>query len=64
MLANQFAQALVRTVAGARSRGRPLFYTVAGGAVLFACEIKALLADERVSHELGIGALNQVFTYW
>ncbi len=43
---------------------RPLFYTVVGGTLLFASEIKALLADERVSHEWDLAALDQVFTYW
>jgi asparagine synthase (glutamine-hydrolysing) len=43
---------------------RPIFYTQAGGAFLFASEIKALLADRRVSAELDPVALEQIFTYW
>jgi asparagine synthase (glutamine-hydrolysing) len=43
---------------------RPLFYTVADGTLLFASEIKALLADPRVSRELDLVALDQIFTYW
>lgn len=43
---------------------RPLFYTVADGTLLFASEMKALLADPRVSHEWDLQALDQVFTFW
>lgn|SRR5579859_1764592 len=43
---------------------RPLFYAVAGGALLFGSEIKALLADERVSASPNVAALDQTFTYW
>lgn len=43
---------------------RPLFYTVAGGALLFASEIKALLADPRVPRRPDPQALDQVFTFW
>jgi len=43
---------------------RPLFYTVAGGTLLFASEVKSLLADPRASHEWDLAALDQVFTYW
>lgn len=43
---------------------RPLFYTVADGALIFGSEIKAILADPRVEAEIDPVALNQVFTFW
>jgi asparagine synthase (glutamine-hydrolysing) len=43
---------------------RPLFYTLAEGALVFGSEIKALLADRRVHGELDPIALDQIFTYW
>ena len=43
---------------------RPLFFTIAGGAMIFASEIKAILADKRVTPELDPVALGQVFTFW
>ncbi len=43
---------------------RPVFYTVADGALIFGSEIKALLADRRVAAELDPTALDQIFTYW
>jgi asparagine synthase (glutamine-hydrolysing) len=43
---------------------RPLFYAEVAGALLFASEIKALLADPRVPRALDLEALDQVFTYW
>jgi asparagine synthase (glutamine-hydrolysing) len=43
---------------------RPLFYAQAGGRLLFASEIKALLSDPVVSRELDPVGLAQVFTYW
>lgn len=43
---------------------RPLYYTVSGGALIFASEIKAIFADERVSHDLDPRILDQVFTCW
>lgn len=43
---------------------RPLFYTLAEGALVFGSEIKALLADRRVRRELDPMALDQIFTYW
>ena len=42
---------------------RPLFYTIADGALVFGSEIKALLASGRVRAELDPVALDQVFTY-
>jgi asparagine synthase (glutamine-hydrolysing) len=43
---------------------KPLYYQQGGGRVRFASEIKALLADPGVSHELDLRVLDQVFTYW
>ena len=43
---------------------RPLFYTVAGGQLLFASEIKALAVHPAVELELDPIALDQVFTFW
>jgi asparagine synthase (glutamine-hydrolysing) len=43
---------------------RPLFYTLAGGELTFASEIKAILADHRVPAQLDPVALDQVFTFW
>ena len=43
---------------------RPLFYTKVQGALVFASEIKALLADKRVRAEIDPITLDQVFTYW
>ncbi len=43
---------------------RPLFYTQAGGRLLFASEIKSLLACPEVEAELDLTALDQIFTFW
>ncbi|HSJ54485.1 MAG TPA: asparagine synthase (glutamine-hydrolyzing) [Anaerolineae bacterium] len=43
---------------------RPLFYTIVGGQLLFASEIKALLAHPNVKAELDPDSLDQVFTFW
>ncbi|MEI6044652.1 MAG: asparagine synthase (glutamine-hydrolyzing) [Chloroflexota bacterium] len=43
---------------------RPLFYTLAGGKLSFASEIKALLACPKVERKPSKETLNQVFTYW
>ena len=43
---------------------RPLFYTVAGGALIFASEIKSLFMEPRVRREIDPAALGQIFTYW
>ena len=42
----------------------PLFYTVVDGALIFGSEIKAILADQRVSAEIDPISLDQIFTYW
>lgn len=43
---------------------RPLFYTRAGGSLIFASEIKSILTDARVKAELDPLSLDQTFTYW
>jgi asparagine synthase (glutamine-hydrolysing) len=43
---------------------RPLFYTVADGALVFGSEIKAILADARVTASPDPVALHQIFTFW
>ncbi len=47
-----------------RAGVRPLFYTSIGGSLIFASEIKSILADPRVKAELDPVALDQIFTYW
>jgi len=66
----QFAIAIWNTrdrslfIARDRLGVRPLFYTVAGGALVFGSEIKAILADPRVAAAIDPVSLDQVFTYW
>src|SRR5262249_41453668 len=43
---------------------RPLFYTVAEGALIFASEIKAIMVDGRVKAEIDVQGLDQIFTFW
>ncbi len=43
---------------------RPLHYTLQDNALIFASEIKAILADGRTEAELDPVALNQIFTFW
>jgi len=43
---------------------RPLFYTQVGNTLLFASEIKALMADRRVSAELNPTVVEQIFRFW
>ena len=43
---------------------RPLYYTIQGGALVFASEVKALLQFPGVSAELDPIALDQCFTFW
>jgi asparagine synthase (glutamine-hydrolysing) len=43
---------------------RPLFYTQVGDVLIFASEIKAILADRRVRAEMDPVALDQIFTFW
>ncbi len=42
----------------------PLFYTVVNGTLIFASEIKAILADPRAPRALDPVALEQIFTFW
>jgi asparagine synthase (glutamine-hydrolysing) len=43
---------------------RPLYYTQIGGILLFASEIKALLAHPGVSRVLDVESLDDIFTFW
>jgi asparagine synthase (glutamine-hydrolysing) len=43
---------------------RPLYYTTAGSAFIFASEIKAILVHPRVGRHLDLQALDQIFTFW
>ena len=43
---------------------RPLFYTIVAGVLIFGSEIKAILADARVSATIDPLALEQTFTFW
>ena len=43
---------------------RPLFYARGGGVLVFGSEIKAILADSRVSAQMDPVALDDVFTFW
>lgn len=43
---------------------RPLFYTQTDHALIFASEIKAILAEPTVRAEIDPVALDEVFTYW
>ncbi|RPJ28434.1 MAG: asparagine synthase (glutamine-hydrolyzing), partial [Planctomycetaceae bacterium] len=43
---------------------RPLFYTVVGDQLLFASEIKALLAHPDVKAEMDPDSLDQIFAFW
>ena len=43
---------------------RPLFYTQANKAFIFASEIKAIFAVPGVTREIDVHGLDEVFTYW
>lgn len=54
-----------RILAGRDRMGiRPFYYTCAGNDLLFSSEIKAFLADERVSLSLDARGLDQICTMW
>ncbi|HEY6005025.1 MAG TPA: asparagine synthase (glutamine-hydrolyzing) [Anaeromyxobacter sp.] len=42
---------------------KPVYYTIAGGRLLFASEVKALLAHPDVARRLDLAALNQYLTF-
>ncbi len=69
-LNGQFAIALwdrrARRLVLARDRVgiRPLFYTLAGGRLCFASEVKALFTQPRVERRLDLRALAEAFTFW
>jgi asparagine synthase (glutamine-hydrolysing) len=43
---------------------RPIFYTQAGNDLIFASEVKAILAHPGIAAEIDPVALDQIFTYW
>lgn len=43
---------------------RPVFYTTIADDFIFASEIKALLADRRITPEFDPVAIDQIFTFW
>jgi asparagine synthase (glutamine-hydrolysing) len=43
---------------------KPFYYTVCGDQFIFASEIKAILANNKVKRELDQKAMDQVFTFW
>ena len=43
---------------------RPLFYTITGQTLLFASEIKSILAHPAVTRAIDLQALDQIFTFW
>ncbi len=69
-LNGQFAMAIWDTaeerlfLARDRVGVRPLFYTLAGGTLFFASEIKGLFQNREVSREFDPENLNQIFTFW
>ena len=69
-LNGQFAIALWDTqrrrlvLARDRTGIRPLFYTEAAGRLLFASEVKALVALPKVQRRIDFQALAEIFTYW
>lgn len=43
---------------------RPLFYAIQDGQLIFASEIKAILASQRVDARIDLQSLNETFTFW
>ena len=70
MLNGQFAftiwDSVNRKIFIARDRvgKKPLYYTVCGNQFIFASEIKAIFANNKVKRELDHKAIDQVFTFW
>ena len=70
MLNGQFAftiwDSVNRKIFIARDRvgKKPLYYTVCGNQFIFASEIKAIFANNKVKRELDHKAMDQVFTFW
>jgi asparagine synthase (glutamine-hydrolysing) len=58
--------ARTRTLVASRDRlgVRPFYYTVAGGELIFASEIKALFAHAAVSREIDPRGVDNIFTFW
>ena len=70
MLNGQFAftiwDSVNRKIFIARDRvgKKPLYYTVCGNQFIFASEIKAIFANNKVKRKLDHKAMDQVFTFW
>jgi asparagine synthase (glutamine-hydrolysing) len=70
MLNGQFAFAIwdsvKRKIFIARDRvgKKPLYYNINGNQLIFASEIKAIFANNKVKRELDYTAMDQVFTFW
>ena len=70
MLNGQFAftiwDSVNRKIFIARDRvgKKPLYYTVCGNQFIFASEIKAIFANNKVNRKLDHKAMDQVFTFW
>ena len=70
MLNGQFAftiwDSINRKIFIARDRvgKKPLYYTVCGDQFIFASEIKAIFANNKVKRELDAKGIDQVFTFW
>ncbi len=43
---------------------RPLFYSITGGRLFFASEVKALFAHPALKRHLNIQTMGEIFTYW
>jgi len=43
---------------------RPLYYTLAGGKLIFASEIKAIFANPNVARRIDPKAMDQILTFW
>ncbi len=43
---------------------RPLYYTILGGTLIFASEIKSIFMNKNVPREIDPVAMDQIFTFW